>query len=156
MKKNRAFEHHNARRQRGVGLIEVLVAVLVLSFGMLGVAALQATSVRTNQSATMRSMAVSYAYDIADRMRANGSELKSLATSYNVAAGVTPSGTTQAAADLVQWKSDLGATLPNGDGSIAYSAANNQWTIVVTWDDTAASRAEAATTKQVSLSVEVF
>jgi type IV pilus assembly protein PilV len=139
-----------------VSLIEVLVAVLVLSFGMLGVAALQATSVRTNQSATLRSMAVSYAYDIADRMRGNPGQVRGTPGIYDIAAGVATGGSGQAATDLAQWKADLAAGLPSGDGSIAYSAASDQWTISVTWDDTAASRLEASTTKQVQLSVEVF
>jgi len=156
MKKTCSRRIGSARRQLGVGLIEVLVAVLVLSFGMLGVAALQATSVRTNQSATMRSLAVSYAYGIADRMRANGSQVASTPTAYNIAVGAQTGGADQAAADLEQWKADLGASLPSGDGSISYNAATNQWTITITWDDTAASRQEATTAKQVQLSVEVF
>lgn len=156
MKRTMTRRTGNAWRQRGVGLIEVLVAVLVLSFGMLGVAALQATSVRTNQSATMRSLAVSYAYAIADSMRANGAQVASDPSTYNIAANAASAGSGQAKTDLEQWKDDLSSSLPNGDGSIAYSAANNQWTITVTWDDAAASREEAATVKQVQLSVEVF
>lgn len=145
------------RLQRGVSLIEVLVALLVLSFGLLGVGALQATGIRTNQSATMRSLAVSYAYDIVDRMRSNAAELTTTPAAYNIAAGATPAGgASRAAADLLQWKTDLRSFLPSGDGAIAYNAATNQWAVTVTWNDEAASRAEATTTKSVQLNVEVF
>lgn len=61
-----------ARRvQAGMGLIEILVAVLILAIGLLGVAALQATSLRNGQSALERSQAVIHSYAILDAMRAN-------------------------------------------------------------------------------------
>ena len=144
------------RDQRGVSLIEVLVALLVLSFGLMGTAALQATGVRTNQSAATRSLAVSYAYDIADRMRSNAVELTATRTAYDIAMGATAAGGGQASVDLAQWKAGLAADLPSGDGAVAFVAASNQWLITVNWDVAAASRAEAATTKSVQLSVEVF
>ena len=57
--------------QSGVGLIEVLVAVLVLSIGFLGIAALQAMSLSTNNSDMARSMATIASYSIMDAMRAD-------------------------------------------------------------------------------------
>ncbi|HET8763670.1 MAG TPA: type IV pilus modification protein PilV [Rhodanobacter sp.] len=57
--------------QRGVGMIEVLVAVLVLSIGFVGIAALQARSLSTNNSAMARSMATVDSYSILDAMRAD-------------------------------------------------------------------------------------
>lgn len=61
----------STRNQQGATLIEVMVAVLVLSIGLLGVASLQLFGLRYNQSAYLRSQATVLAYDIADRMRAN-------------------------------------------------------------------------------------
>ncbi len=58
----------------GFTLIEVLIAMLVLAVGLLGLAGLQATSLRNNQSAYNRSQATQLAYDLADRMRANFTE----------------------------------------------------------------------------------
>ena len=55
----------------GFTLIEVLIAMLVLAVGLLGLAGLQATSLKNNQSAYNRSQATQLAYDMADRMRAN-------------------------------------------------------------------------------------
>ena len=60
-----------ASRQRGVGLVEVLVAVTVLAIGMLGIAAMQATALHNRQSAVERSEAVVHSYGILERMRAN-------------------------------------------------------------------------------------
>ena len=59
------------RDQRGIGLIEVMVAVAILAFGMLAIAALQATALRNSQSALSRSQAVMHTYAITDAMRAN-------------------------------------------------------------------------------------
>lgn len=58
-------------RARGVTLIEVLVALVVLSIGVIGLAALQAQALQMNQGAYMRAQATNLAYDIADRMRTN-------------------------------------------------------------------------------------
>jgi len=58
---------------RGFTLIEILVALLVLSLGLIGLAMLQATGLRYNNESYMRSQATILAYDIIDRMRANKS-----------------------------------------------------------------------------------
>ncbi len=57
--------------QRGVGLIEVLISVLVLSIGLLGIAALQAQALKNGQSSLERSQAVILTYSILDAMRAD-------------------------------------------------------------------------------------
>jgi len=56
---------------RGFTLIEILIALLVLSLGLIGLAMLQATGLRFNNDSYMRSQATILAYDIIDRMRAN-------------------------------------------------------------------------------------
>jgi type IV pilus assembly protein PilV len=118
--------------QRGFTLIEVLVAVLVLSIGLLGLAALQATSLRFNHSAYMRTQATILAQDIADSMRANrGSALDG---EYDIDIGENaPTGTTRNMLDLQNWKTTLAAVLPNGDGSIALDS--QMVTITVRWFD---------------------
>ena len=57
--------------EAGVAMIEALIAIVVISFGLLGLAGLQLAGVRTNQVAYYRSVATAQAYDMADRMRAN-------------------------------------------------------------------------------------
>ena len=59
------------RPARGFSLIEVLIALLVLSVGLLGLAFLQAAGLRFNNDSYMRSQATILAYDLVDRMRAN-------------------------------------------------------------------------------------
>lgn len=76
-----------ARLTRGFSIIEVLVALVILSVGLLGLAALQAEGLRGSSSAIQRTAAVNLASDIADRMRANRAALDS----YVVNAATTPS-----------------------------------------------------------------
>jgi type IV pilus assembly protein PilV len=59
------------RRQSGVTLLEVLIAVLIVSFGLLGMAGLQSVGMKYNLAAAQRTAATMLANDIADRMRAN-------------------------------------------------------------------------------------
>lgn len=66
----RPFTHTSRQRQRGVSLLEVLVAMLILAFGLLGLIALQMTTLRNNQSAFDRSRAIMAAYSVADIKRA--------------------------------------------------------------------------------------
>ncbi|MDR2882118.1 MAG: type IV pilus modification protein PilV [Azoarcus sp.] len=58
-------------RQTGASLIEVLVAVFVLAFGVLGIAAMQAGALRNNQGALEQSTAVFLTHSILDAMRAS-------------------------------------------------------------------------------------
>ena len=67
------------RTARGVSIIEVMVAVLVLSVGLLGMATLLAVSLRNTQSASHRTQAANVAYEYVDLMRsytARGSNSK--------------------------------------------------------------------------------
>ena len=59
------------KAQKGVGLIEVLVSMLILSVCLLGMAALQTVALRNGQSAQSRSMAGIMSNSITDAMRAN-------------------------------------------------------------------------------------
>jgi type IV pilus assembly protein PilV len=59
------------QRQRGVSLIEVLVAVFVFGVGMVGLAGMMVMSARSNQSAYLRTQVAFLANNMADRMRAN-------------------------------------------------------------------------------------
>lgn len=63
------------RAQRGLTLIEVLVTVVVLSVGLLGVAAIQSFSLQSNQAAYERTQATNLAYEFADFLRVNRAEV---------------------------------------------------------------------------------
>lgn len=111
--------------QGGFTLIEVLVSALILSIGLVGVAGLQALSLKNNQSAYMRSQASALAYDLADRMRTNvegataGFYDPGQAATH--ASCTTPTGCTpqqSAQNDLAEWNAALAANLPLGTGFV--------------------------------------
>ena len=60
----------------------MLVALLILVFGVLGIAALQMTALRNSQSSMQHSLAIQHAYGAIDRMRADVSEAR--IGSYNL------------------------------------------------------------------------
>ena len=104
-------------RQSGFTLLEILVALIILSIGLLGLAGLQATGLRSNHSGYLRSQATIFAYEMADRMRAN--RAVAIAGNYNIdfSDGV-PSGTEIQNVDRRDWLNTLAASLPSGDGQI--------------------------------------
>lgn len=89
-----------SRQQRGTTLIEVLVAVLVLSLGLLGLAGLQGISLRTNGNAYLRTQATNAAYEILDQIRANRQRI-------TLNGGPT-------AAQVAQWQAFVATVLPGG------------------------------------------
>lgn len=126
---------HSSRRsaQHGATLIEVLVAVLLLSFGIVGLAGLQFNGTKFNHSAYLRSQAVSLAYDLSDRVRSNLDACQTggacayqtpLATAFDgtgaQACGqpiaLVANANAMAAVDVNQWKSCVENALPGGQG----------------------------------------
>lgn len=132
---NRSCPHPS--RQRGMSLIEALVALLILSIGLLGVAGLQMQALRSNHGAHLRSQATVLAHDIADRMRANRTAALADPSAYNVDFIDVPTGTTLADLDVVAWKQSLADILPSGDGAIVVDVDEdrNVATITVQWTD---------------------
>lgn len=137
-------------KQSGFTLLEVLVAMLVLSIGLLGLAGLMASSMRNNQSAYHSTQATWLAYDILDRIRAN--RAGALAGAYNAANALgspaacstaAPAGSI-AAQDIGGWKNTIACALPEGDGSITVTPANRRVSITVQWNDSRGSVDTAA------------
>ncbi|ADC70728.1 type IV pilus modification protein PilV [Thioalkalivibrio sp. K90mix] len=124
-------------RTRGVTLIEVLVALVVLSIGVIGLAALQAQALQLNQGAYMRAQATNLAYDIADRMRTNREV--ALDGAYDTDFQPPPvceapeAGGDLASADLAQWRMALACALPEGQGRIERDG--DVFTITIRWDN---------------------
>jgi type IV pilus assembly protein PilV len=115
------------RSQRGVSIVEALVAFLVLSVGMLGIAGLYLESLRANRTAQNRTLAVQLANDMSDRIRAN----RSAEAAYAVTLGAVPPAATRicstdncssaqlAAFDLRAWYDHVLDAMPDGaDGSL--------------------------------------
>lgn len=105
--------------QRGVTLIEVLVTVVILSVGLLGVAAMQAFSLQSGQAAFQRTQATTIAYEISDQLRANRSRVLN--------GGTLPG--------LDVWQNWASQMLPEGDVAVTNPDANGQVTITVSWTD---------------------
>lgn len=119
-------------RQKGFTLLEVLVAMLVLSIGLLGLAGLMASSLRNNHSAYYRSQATWLAYDVIDRMRTN----RPNAAGYVVGIGGASAAGGLAGDDVTDWKAMIANSLPEGDGSVVFNPANaDEVTVVVQWND---------------------
>ena len=127
------YQHRSGTKQRGVGLVEVLVTVLVTSVGLLGIAALHLSSLRNNFDANSRSYASMLASDIADRMR--GNRTAALNGDYNVGYGTVPSTAGTIQDDVSAWRASLTQALPAGDGTITVDNATNIATIVIRWDE---------------------
>jgi type IV pilus assembly protein PilV len=126
------------RHDGGFSLIEVLVALVVLSVGLLGLAALQSTAAQFNAGAYTRSQATILAYDMADRIRAN--RAAALAGDYTSAYGALPTcndavAGTVAQQDLAAWRRSLACSLPSGNGAVAVDLATRVLTISVRWDE---------------------
>lgn len=144
--------------QSGFTLIEVLVAVLIVSVGVLGVAGLQLLSLQNNTSAMFRTQAIQGAYDIMDRARANRGQNYSLAMDAN-----TPNAAVNCEAancnpqqmrnfDLNVWRTALANDLPLGTGAV--EMAGGRMTVTVRWQDTRnpnAAPLEIAVTTQISI-----
>lgn len=77
-----------ASSQRGVGMLEFLVALLIFSVGMLGLISAQLAGKRAGFEASQRSTATALARDILERMRANPGQL----AAYQVAGVGAESG----------------------------------------------------------------
>lgn len=136
----------------GFSLIEVMVAVLIVTLGLLGIAGTLLTATRSASSSYLQQNAVQYAYDIVDRMRANAASVSAGGpyTATMTAPGTAPSpncttstctSAEMAAWDVWEWQSLLNTNLPNGKGSITLaSGADSTTTITVTvqWIDTPA------------------
>lgn len=122
--------------QQGASLLEVMIAVVVLSVGLLGVAALQGSALQTTHSSLMRSQATTLAADMADRLRANRNQAISGAYDTDFVEAVecaAPTSTgTLPAQELEDWQIRLACGLPSGQGRIERSG--NQITITTRWD----------------------
>ena len=114
-------------RQRGVSLIEVLMAVLIFSIGLIGLAGLMVMAARSNQAAYLRTQVTFLAGSMADRMRANPvgvwngayNEAKypvTTAKSCDVDTACTPAEV--AARDKFAWSTLLSAAVPEPEASI--------------------------------------
>lgn len=139
-------------RQKGVGLIEVLVAVLILSVAFLGIAALQAMSLSANNSSMSKSMATVASYSILDAMRADMSNATGGAyntdTALKASSCPTDAGTL-AASHLAQWCNQLGNTLGVAETTTGnIKCVGNDCTVTISFIDVRPGPGSDPKTKQ--------
>jgi len=135
------------RRASGFSMVETLVALVVLAVGLIGMASLFATSVRSGGSAIARMQAVALANDLADKIRANptaGAAYAGSAANGTCATkafgAISCNPATMAADDLYTWQAQIASTLPGSPtGSVIavqdVSTAFYTYTITVSWND---------------------
>lgn len=136
-------------------MIDVLIALVVLSIGLLGLAGLQATGLRYNQGAFFRTQATLLAYGMADRMRANTAGVTagnynaitpgSVSSSPPNCVGAVCSSSQIAQYDAAQWEADVQSLLPSGQGKVTGNG-NGVYTITVSWTDRGGKPTTFATT----------
>jgi type IV pilus assembly protein PilV len=103
----------SGRRQRGMTLVEVLVTLVLISVGLLGIAALQLTSLKGNPESYVRTQAAMLAADLLDRMRANQTGFSS--GQYDADFDETGAAGTVAEEDLIAWQATIDQLLPGSD-----------------------------------------
>ncbi len=112
------------KRVGGFTLVEVLIALIILSVGMLGIAGLYVHSMQAGRTSLFRHHAVTLAGDVADRIRANQRD----AIAYSQAGGnnncvnggVNCTPVQMAANDIDLWDQQAADTLPNGTVTVVF------------------------------------
>lgn len=133
------IKHSLQNNQAGMSMIESLIALLVISIGLLGIAAMQISSLKQSSSAHWSSQAVWYSYEITDRIVANGSAFNTYDgidtnNDYDMDCEANACSTDQmVTADASDWK-EMVSSLPDGRGVITSPAANNL-VVSVMWRD---------------------
>ena len=103
------IKNNLVNKQAGFSMIELLVAMLIFSLGLLGMASLQVTGLRMTRDAELMGRASLYANSMADHIRANP----------------------LSAVNTVTWNEVISTTLPNGVGQV--SSMDQSHTISVSW-----------------------
>lgn len=148
-KRPRIRMHRGQRNARGASLIEILIAVLILSVGVLGLAAMQVRSMRTTISSEQKTQAVILAHYLLDLMRVDRSS--AVQGLYNTAGGLAaplcvlpaaPAAGAFASSELRSWMASVQAGL--GPAAVASTCvavdcdALGLCSVRLQWDDTAA------------------
>lgn len=135
---------HGRRSSRGITMIEVLVAVVVLAFGLLGIATMQMSALRNSQSAMDRSLATVQSYAILDAMRANLAVARIGGYDLTPMTCSAPAPGTLAQNDLNAWMTSLKQGM--GESACARIVCGGvECEITVQWND---SRSKGGSSEQ--------
>jgi type IV pilus assembly protein PilV len=147
-------------KSRGFSLVEVLVSVVVLSFGLLGMVGMQASALKANREARLQSAGVILARELAEMMRGNkavgilaaatnpyvGSfttPLTATTAAYCLSVGTTAcaSATTVANAQMTEWLARVDNDLPGARVVVCYDTAPYSASGLPQWSCTAGAGA---------------
>ena len=109
-------------QERGIALLEVLVAILIFMLGVLGLVGLQGSMTRAQTESKVRADAAYLASEVIGRMWAD-------VVNVNAYAG-TDSCT---ASSCTEWRSKVGKVLPSGDAVITVDSVTGDVSVTVTW-----------------------
>ena len=137
------YKYNNSAKRRilGFSLVESLVALVVLSVGLLGVARMYVFSLQNGRSALLNTQAVILAADMADRIRANqtaGIDYAGAAADFGcVEGGVDCTPTQMASNDLLVWQNEVANALPGGQATVVVNVGTVPTTFVISvvWSD---------------------
>ncbi len=136
-----AYKNSTPGIQRGFSLVEVLIALVIMSVGMLGIAGLYVQSMQAGRTSMLRHHAVTLAGDVADRIRANpraGIAYQGAGLNGSCVSGVVDCDeVAMAGHDILLWKEQAVDTLPAGDVTITFddTGVPPLYTINVTWSE---------------------
>jgi type IV pilus assembly protein PilV len=132
------------KRQRGFSLVEVMIALVIMSVGMLGIAGLYVQSLQAGRTSMFRHHAVTLAGDVADRIRANPTAaiayIDPVGANNNCVLGDADCTPGQMAAnDVLLWKAQAADTLPGGDVTVVFAEAVGatppSYQITISWTE---------------------
>ncbi len=130
-----------SKRMQGFNLVEVLIALIIMSVGMLGIAGLYVHSMQAGRTSLFRHHAVTLAGDVADRIRANPRALAAYALggadNNCVAGGIDCTPAAMAANDIFLWQQQAVDTLPTGAVAIVFDngVVPPTYQITVSWTE---------------------
>lgn len=125
----------------GFTLVEVLIALVIMSVGMLGIAGLYVHSMQAARTSLFRHQAVTLAGDVADRIRANpragAGYMVAGQDNSCISGGIDCTPAEMAQSDILDWQTQAGDTLPAGTVAILFNnaVAPSTYRIRVTWNE---------------------
>lgn len=142
---------HKTNTSSGFTLLEVMVAMVIFSIGLLGLAGIQGIALKNNTTAYMRTIAMQESYNMSDIIRANtatdGSRdaiftntLANTSISEPSTKCIAPTATSCSRSEMAQfdvhhWKERLDDALPSGKGEVTFDATDNVFEIIIMWDE---------------------
>jgi type IV pilus assembly protein PilV len=142
---NRACKNSAAQKHRGFSLVEVLIALVIMSVGMLGIAGLYVQTMQAGRTSMLRHHAVTLAGDVADRIRANpraGIAYEGPGLNGSCVSGVVDCDeVAMAGHDIMLWQQQAVDSLPAGGVEITFddTGVPPLYTIDVTWTEPGAT-----------------